>query len=249
MFFRGPRRGGPRGHRAYVVGDIHGRIDLLEQLLLLIETDVQNRPKSKNAVVFLGDLIDRGPASAQVVERLRSYRPEFATTIFLMGNHEEILLRVLEGEVQLLKDWLKFGGAECARSYGIDSRRLRRVSADHALQMLKSAIPRTHIEFISNFADTVSFGDYLFVHAGIRPSVALADQRSSDLRWIREPFLEDISDHGFIVVHGHTVTENVEVRSNRIGVDTGAYKTGVLTALGIEGEDRWVLQTATAEAT
>lgn len=249
MFCRRRRRGGPIGQRAYVVGDVHGRIDLLEQLLSLIETDVRHRPKSKNSVVFLGDLIDRGPASEQVVERLRSYKPDFARMIFLMGNHEEVMLRVLGGEVQLLQNWLQFGGAECVRSYGIESRKLRQASPEQALQMLKGAIPHTHIEFISNFADTVSFGDYLFVHAGIRPTVALADQRSSDLRWIREPFLEDVSDHGFTVVHGHTVTEDIEVRSNRIGVDTGAYKTGVLTALGIEGEDRWLLQTAAAEAT
>lgn len=248
MFFRRPRRGGPRGQRAYVVGDVHGRIDLLEHMLVLIERDVRHRPNSKNSVVFLGDLIDRGPASAQVVERLRSYKPDFARTIFLMGNHEEVMLRVLGGEVELLKDWLRFGGAECVRSYGIDSRKLRQAPAEQALQMLKGAIPRTHVDFISNFADTISFGEYLFVHAGIRPAVALADQRSSDLRWIREPFLEDVSDHGFTVVHGHTVTEYVEIRSNRIGVDTGAYKTGVLTALAIEGEDRWLLQTTTAEA-
>lgn len=240
------RPAGPRGRRAYAVGDVHGRLDLLEEMLSLIEADIASRPKTKTVLVFLGDLIDRGPHSAQVVERLRLYKPDFATTMFLMGNHEEVMLRVLAGDADLLRDWLTFGGAECVQSYGLDPEELKRTRPASALQELKKAIPEAHVEFLRSFGDTVSFGGYLFVHAGIRPGVPLADQLQKDLRWIRDPFLEDESDHGLVVVHGHTITERVEERPNRIGVDTGAYRSGVLTAVALERSERWFLRTSGA---
>lgn len=245
---RGRKPAGPRGHRAYVIGDIHGRLDLLEQLLSMVDHDIDSRPKSKNVIVFLGDLIDRGPSSAQVVELLRLYRPKFAKTTFLMGNHEEVMLRVLAGEERLLREWLKFGGAECIRSYGLEPESLQRVHPDQAVKVLKTVVPKAHVDFLGSFADSVSFGSYVFVHAGIRPGVPLSEQRQTDLRWIRHPFLSDTTDHGFTIVHGHTVTDQVDVRSNRIAVDTGAYKSGVLSALGIEGARRWLLQTGDARA-
>ena len=236
-------RAAPAGERAYAVGDVHGRLDLLDELLALIESDNGARPFAKVTIVFLGDLIDRGPDSAQVVERLRRYRPSFAKTVFLMGNHEEVLLRILSGETSLLADWLRFGGAECARSYGVDPKQLERFGGALGVKLLREAIPKEHAKFIASFADTASFGKYLFVHAGIRPGVPLSHQRPQDLRWIRLPFLDDEADHGCIVVHGHTITEAVDERENRIGVDTGAYRTGVLTALGVEANERWFLQT------
>ncbi len=238
----------PRGHRAYAVGDIHGRLDLLEDLLGRIEADNRARRRARTSIIFLGDLIDRGPESAQVVERLRLYRPDFAKTIFIMGNHEEVLLRILAGESELIRDWLQFGGAECARSYGIDPAKLRGMRGPEAIQLLKRSIPREQVQFLSSFVDTASFGNYLFVHAGIRPGVPLANQVPHDLRWIRMPFLSDESDHGRIVVHGHTISEEVEVRANRIGVDTGAYHTGMLSAVGLQGDERWLLQTGTLGA-
>lgn len=231
------------GHRAYAVGDIHGRLDLLDELLGKIDADNSARPAARVTIIFLGDLIDRGPQSAQVVERLRRYRPAFAKPVFLMGNHEEVLLRILAGETAILPDWLRFGGVECARSYGIDPVGLQCSSRSAALRMLRQAIPRDHVKFLSSFVDTASFGRYLFVHAGIRPGVSLSQQLPQDLRWIRLPFLEDDRDHGRIVVHGHTISEAVEVRNNRIGLDTGAYRTGILSALGVEGDERWILQT------
>lgn len=246
LFQESRQASGPRGFRAYAVGDIHGRLDLLDQLLEMIEGDVRLRRRRKTIIVFLGDLIDRGPSSAGVVERLRLYKPSFAKPLFLMGNHEEVMLRVLEGDAELLSDWLKFGGSECVSSYGIDPDALKQLDGAAARDMLVQAIPPAHVEFIRSFVDTVSFGGYLFVHAGIRPRVGLADQRQTDLRWIRQPFLDDCEDHGFIVVHGHTIGEQVEIRSNRIGLDTGAYRTGVLTAMGIEGSERWFLQTGEA---
>lgn len=239
----GRKTTGPKGHRAYAVGDVHGRLDLLDQMLSMVEADVRGRPGAKTVIVFLGDLVDRGPDSAQVVERLRLYSPAHADTIFLMGNHEEVMLRVLDGDGPLLRDWMKFGGAECVRSYGIDPAELIRLDTDRALATLKNAIPDAHVDFLRSFGDTLSFGSYLLVHAGIRPGVTLSEQAQTDLRWIRQPFLDDPRDHGFVVVHGHTITPQVEQCGNRIALDTGAYKSGVLTALGIEGARRWLLQT------
>ncbi|MGI8704748.1 MAG: metallophosphoesterase family protein, partial [Sphingomicrobium sp.] len=238
----GPR--GPRGRRAYVIGDVHGCLDLLEQLLTSIEEEIREQPKSKTSIVFLGDLIDRGPASAQVIERLRTYSPQGASTHFVMGNHEEVMLRVLSGEASLLAKWLQFGGAETLRSYGVEPRELAGMSSADLVPYLQQAIPDDHVEFLDSFADSISFGGYLFVHAGIRPGVDLSEQAQSDLRWIREPFLGDITDHGFVVVHGHTITNSVEVTANRIGIDTGAFCTGRLTALAIERSKRWLLQTS-----
>lgn len=244
--FRNGRRGAPDRQRAFAIGDIHGRLDLLDELLERIEADDRPRPQAKTTIVFLGDLIDRGPQSAQVVERLRRYRPDFAKTVFLMGNHEEVLLRIVGGETGIVSDWLKFGGAECVRSYGIDPADLLCRSPADVPRILRQAIPKEHLKFLASFVDTASFGDYLFVHAGIRPGVSLSHQLPQDLRWIRQQFLENDSDHGRIVVHGHTISESVEVKANRIGIDTGAYRTGVLTALGVEEGGRWFLQTGTA---
>lgn len=238
---------GADGYRAYAVGDIHGRLDLLDQLLAKIEADIAARRTSQNLVVFLGDLIDRGPQSAQVVERLRTWQPRDATTIFLCGNHEEVLLRVLAGERNILGDWLKFGGAECLASYGLAGAGLVDQSGPQALAAIKAVIPAEHRDFLSSFADTFRFGDYLFVHAGIRPGLSVAAQAQKDLRWIRDPFLDDMTDHGFVVVHGHTISESVDERTNRIGIDTGAYRSGVLTAMAIEGSSRWFLDTALPE--
>lgn len=234
---------GPRAQRAYAVGDIHGRLDLLRSLLDLIEDDVRKRRTVRTSIIFLGDLIDRGPDSAGVVELLRTFRPAYAKTMFLMGNHEEVMLRVLGGDAGLFTQWMKFGGAECVRSYGADPDALRKMPPADAIALLKQKIPASHIDFIGGFADTISFGNYLLVHAGIRPGTSLADQAQTDLRWIREPFLTDERDHGHVVVHGHTICESIEQFPNRIGIDTGAYRTGVLTALGIEGRERWFLQT------
>ncbi|MFP5329002.1 MAG: metallophosphoesterase [Alphaproteobacteria bacterium] len=230
-----------------MIGDVHGCLDLLERLLDRIETEIAESPRRRTAIIFLGDLIDRGPQSAQVVERLRTYRPKLAKPHFIMGNHEEVMLRVLAGEVDLFRSWIRFGGAQTLQSYGIDAAKLGRMPAEPMLAELRQAIPEEHVGFLSSFADSISFGSYLFVHAGIRPGIDLSEQSQSDLRWIREPFLYDTSDHGFIVVHGHTITNDVEVMPNRIGIDTGAFCTGTLTALAVEGRKRWLIQTSQSE--
>ena len=234
---------GPGGHRAYVIGDIHGRLDLLDALLGQIHGELDERPPRKAMLAFVGDLIDRGPSSAQVVERLRTYRRAGVRAVFILGNHEEVLLRILGGESGLIAKWRQFGGSECLKSYGIEPGQLIHLGDEEALAVVRAAIPKAHVAFLENFVDSCRFGDYLFVHAGIRPGVPIEQQRQSDLRWIREPFLHDGTDHGFLVVHGHTITAEIEQRTNRIGIDTGAYRSGILTALAIEGRKRWTLDT------
>ena len=233
----------PPGYRVYAIGDIHGRLDLLDDALARIEADNDARSPAQVVIVFLGDLIDRGPSSAQVLERARTYRRPGFRTVFISGNHEEVLLRLLRGESKFLQDWLRFGGADCARSYGISSTALKRTDPDRAVEVLREKIPKQDQEFLETFVDTFRIGSYLFVHAGVRPGVPLPEQKQSDLRWIRQPFLDNDDDHGFIVVHGHTIAEQIDVRGNRIGLDTGAYRTGVLTTMGLEGRERWFLQT------
>ena len=239
----GQEPAGAPGYRAYVVGDVHGRLDLLEQLLAKIHSELQRRPAAKTLLVFVGDLIDRGPSSAHVVERLRTYRREGVQTVFLLGNHEEVLLRILGGDAQLITKWRWFGGSECLQSYGVDPEQLTHLTDEQGLAVVRDAIPAKHVKFLESFVDSCRFGDYLFVHAGIRPGLELEHQSQADLRWIREPFLLDESDHGFVVVHGHTIAPEVDERPNRIGIDTGAYRTGILTALAIEGDVRWLIDT------
>ena len=245
MFSRKQQEGpqGARDHRAYVVGDIHGRLDLLDELLDKIHADMERRVRCKTLLVFVGDLIDRGPSSAQVVERLRTYRRQGVRPIFLLGNHEEVLLRIIDGDSSLIPSWLRFGGLQCLASYGVEAAKLRGRRDSELVSLIRSAIPAEHVEFLRGFVDTCRFGDYLFVHAGIRPGIALQEQSQFDLRWIREPFLLDETDHGFVVVHGHTISADVEERPNRIGIDTGAFATGILTAIGLEGTERWYLDT------
>lgn len=235
----------PKGHRAYVVGDVHGMDGLLDDLLGQIERDLAQHPDAAATLVFVGDLIDRGPGSARVIERLRTYARAGVRTVFLLGNHEEVLLRILGGESPLIGKWLQFGGAECLASYGCDAEALAAMSDEEALAEVRSAIPPKHSKFIASFADTCRIGDYLIVHAGIRPGVELDQQRQSDLRWIRDPFLADRTDHGVVVVHGHTIVGSVEERGNRIAIDTGAYRSGTLTALVLEGGERRLIVSET----
>ncbi len=226
---------GPPGKRLYAVGDIHGRLDLLDDLLGQIDEDITARPVASAAIVFLGDLIDRGPQSAGVIDRLCTLSLFPAKTLCLLGNHEEALLRVLAAEPGLAYDWLGYGGDACATSYGVDPVALTAMDEVRIAATLSAAIPPRHITYLKACGDTVSFGDYLLVHAGIRPGVPIAEQEPKDLRWIRQPFLSDAHDHGCMVIHGHTITEGVDHRTNRIGIDTGAYRTGILTAAVIEG--------------
>ena len=231
----------PAGQRVYAVGDVHGCHDQLERLLALIEADDSARGAAETQVVMLGDLVDRGPRSAEVVERFVSRPPAFARFRFLMGNHEEAMLEALaEHADPRAGGWLRFGGRETLASYRVPDSVLE-LGGWLLADALRQHIPPAHLEFLAGFEDSVEIGGYLFVHAGVRPKVALDRQDKADLRWIRSAFLDDESDHGRMIVHGHSVFPEPVFRANRIGIDTGAYRTGRLTALGLEGTERWTL--------
>ncbi len=233
---RPPRPRIPEGLRVYAVGDIHGRLDLLDPLLARIDADLEGHPVEGSMQVFLGDYIDRGQASAQVVERLIR-RGETNPTICLKGNHEACLLEFLENP-EVLTAWGHNGGLTTLLSYGVepvlnaDLRTSSRLSAT-----LADAMPASHMQFLSGLPLTFSCGDFLFVHAGVRPGIPLARQSEEDLLWIRDAFLRHEAPFEKVIVHGHTPVMEPQIRANRINIDTGAYATGRLTCLRLEGID------------
>ena len=237
---------GSAGKRCYAIGDVHGRLDLLRQLFAQIEAHGQTRPETETFIVLLGDLIDRGPDSRGVLDYLLERSLGSDRLIILAGNHETMLLAAMTGERHALNRWLANGGDACVRSYGLDPRQLQAHDAPGVVHSLESAIPLRHREFVRSFSDSVRFGDYLLVHAGIRPGNSIAQQRPDDLRWIRSEFLDSDLDHGARIVHGHSNLTDVEFRHNRIGIDTSAHRTGVLTALWIDGAEYGLLQTCGA---
>lgn len=232
----------PAGERVYAVGDVHGCDDLLGRLLVQIDDDDAARGPAQTTIIFLGDLVDRGPASAAVIERLRLLAATRPKTRFLLGNHEEVFLESLKGEPKALRMFCRIGGRETIMSYGVDPDDYDRMDYEELHGAMLRRVPPAHQDFLARFEDMIVIGDYIFVHAGIRPGTDLADQRSSDLRWIRNPFLNHDRPLEKIVVHGHTISEDLDIQPHRIGVDTGAYETGRLTALGLEGTSRWTIQ-------
>ena len=236
---------GPPGKRAYAIGDVHGCDVLLDGLLDLISHEEERLgPCAETYLVFLGDLIDRGPHSAQVIERLRTTDWDYVKPVFLMGNHEEMLLRVLGDEPDIVHDWLYYGGYQCAQSYGLEIGSMPTMAARDVVEQLRRAVPKAHLDFLRGFVDSFKFGDFLFVHAGIRPGVPIDRQALEDLRWIREGFLDVSRGDGLVVVHGHTISDAPDVADGRIGIDTGAYRGGGLTAIRIEQESYGFLHKA-----
>ena len=233
----------PPGQRVYAIGDIHGRVDLLNQLLSAIEADHARRRAAELVIIFLGDLVDRGPQSAQVIERALQAAETYPDCRFLLGNHEEVFLKALHGDLKALAFFTRIGGRETIFSYGISETEYRDCEYSELLELLRLKVPSAHIAFLEAFEDLIVIGDYAFVHAGIRPEQLLAHQRPSDLRWIREEFLSHKGPLEKIIVHGHTISEEVEIREHRIGLDTGAYASGKLTAMGFEDQERWVIDT------
>lgn len=230
----------PPGQRVYAVGDIHGRLDLFEGLIAAIERDDAARGDAVSDVVLLGDLIDRGPASAGVIDRARRWSRERRVE-FIQGNHEEMLL-VAARKLDAFRSFLKYGGRETIISYGVDADYAMTAAPEDLQLAMLDAIPQDDLDFVDGFEKMLRIGDYLFVHAGVRPDTPLDHQLGHDCRWIREPFLTHDGDFGAMVVHGHTITQQPEIRANRIGIDTGAYVNGTLTAIGLEGENRWFIQ-------
>jgi serine/threonine protein phosphatase 1 len=228
---RSPRL--PAGLRIYAIGDIHGRLDLLDKLLELVKCDLALHPAVRPVYLFLGDYIDRGPASRATIDRLIAHG-DANEVIFLRGNHEQIALKCLSDRA-LFDKWLRLGGWETLLSYGVSCRNSSHVEQIVELQTsFHGALPQTHFRFFRNLQNSFTCGDYFFAHAGVRPGIALASQTEADLLWIRHEFLASRSNFGKIIVHGHTPASEIEVASNRINIDTGAFATGRLTCLVIE---------------
>jgi serine/threonine protein phosphatase 1 len=234
----------PQGELLYAVGDIHGRADLVRDLLAKIADDAHRSDASKKTLVFLGDYVDRGPDSCGAVETLIAELPQGFDAHFLKGNHEALLLAFLD-DPQTLDLWLMNGGAATMESYGVATGRLDGLGAGPAAwrDAFAAALPEPHRRFFETLKLSVSAGDYLFVHAGIKPGVPLAAQVEADLVWIRRPFLDCAEPFGPIVVHGHTPGTEPVTRANRIGIDTGAYFSHRLTALRLEGGAQSFLHT------
>jgi serine/threonine protein phosphatase 1 len=239
MFARGvdtPAAAIPPGQRVYAVGDIHGRRDLFEVLVEAIDADDAVSGPADTTVVLLGDLVDRGADSAGVIALARAWQARRRVRI-LGGNHEEMFLRSFD-ELEMFRHFLRHGGRDTALSYGIDRAAFVSADLEQAQRLMRDHVPAEDIAFLEGFEDMVTIGDYMFVHAGIDPRVPLDAQRRQDLRWIREPFLSHPDSHGPVVVHGHTISDEPEDCGNRIGIDTGAFMSGRLTALVLEDTGR-----------
>jgi serine/threonine protein phosphatase 1 len=221
--------------RIYVIGDIHGRLDLLDELVRKIHLDMIQAPTEAAITVTLGDYIDRGPNSRGVMERL-VHNPFPTRYLALKGNHEELFEHFFDNP-SLGDKWRHLGGLETLHSYGVpvSSLMLGKGFAE-AADLLRAKVPQTHLEFISSLATCASSSSFFFCHAGVRPGIPLERQRAEDLLWIRGEFLNSRMSFGKRVIHGHTPAERPEVFANRINIDTGAYMTGRLTCLVIEGE-------------
>lgn len=236
----------PEGIRLYAIGDIHGRLDLLTQLLAKIEQDMGEKA-ANSKLIFLGDYIDRGPDSKGVVERLMQPLPGDGQPVFLMGNHEKWLLNLFE-HVDSGAAWLTYGGRETLLSYAISCplgnptpERLTELQAN-----LRAKFPPDHRDFLAKTQLSYTCGDYFFAHAGAKPNRPLDQQTASDLLWIRHEFLDWIGQFDKIIVHGHSIKQKPQRRPHRIGIDTGAYSSGILTALVLEGTTQRLLQTKNA---
>jgi len=238
LFRRKPKKAKPRlpdGLRIYAIGDIHGRSDLLQQLFTVIDVDIKTSQPERAIQVFLGDYVDRGPDSRGVLDLLIG-RGQSHETVFLKGNHEAFFMDVLN-EPAKLTDWRQYGGLTTLMSYGV--RPTMNPNSEDQVALIKAlaeAVPADHVRFMESLRPSFTCGDFFFVHAGVRPGVPLEQQREDDLFWIREEFLNSEDDFGKYVVHGHTPVSVPDIRHNRINIDTGAYATGNLTLLTMQGD-------------
>ena len=240
---RGRRPSLPAELRIYAIGDIHGRLDLLNELLARIGSDIALRPTVRPLYVFLGDYIDRGSASRETIDRLIEHGKTHES-VFLKGNHELIAIKCLSDR-GLFDQWLRLGGLETLVSYGVPAETLANGKQIAELQSaFHGALPQAHFRFFRDLKNSFECGDFFFAHAGVKPNVELSRQKEIDLLWIRGEFLTSTDDFGKIVVHGHTPTHEIEVAPNRINIDTGAFATGRLSCLVLEGEELSVIDTS-----
>lgn len=227
----------PSGLRIYAIGDVHGRADLLERLVRHIRFDLEADPPDSAICVLLGDYIDRGPDSARVLSFIAGNGLPVPSVI-LRGNHEQMLIDFLD-QASHLDTWRQFGALETLYSFGVSVRDVARGQGfGEARSMLKAALAPRVEKLLRNTRSGFEIGGYFFCHAGIRPGVRLAHQIDSDLLWIRDEFTASTVDHGHIIVHGHTAVEQPEICRNRINIDTGAYLSGTLTCLVLQGHSQ-----------
>ena len=224
----------PDGIRIYALTDIHGRADLLRQMFAVIDADLARTRSARAIHVFLGDYIDRGPDSRGTIDLLLQ-RAERHECVFLKGNHEYLMLQMLSDPARY-HEWKQFGGLQTLMSYGVQPI-LNPTAADRAdmVDQLLNALPDRHRGFLRALKSSYCCGDFFFVHAGVKPGVPLHEQRDEDMLWIRDEFLGSDQDFGKYIVHGHTPARQPDIRHNRINIDTGAYATGNLTLLSIQG--------------
>jgi serine/threonine protein phosphatase 1 len=230
----------PEGVRIYAIGDVHGRADLLEQVFTRIDTHIAAYPVDRPIQVLVGDYIDRGPNSREVLDRLIE-RAGSSEMVLLKGNHETFLPEFLRNP-SMLQSWSRMGGLETLMSYGVTPS----LNADAQTQKelaitLQAHLPKSHLILLEGLQSSFSCGGFFFAHAGVRPGIPLAEQREADLLWIREEFLLHEGRFDKIVVHGHTPVSEVDMRPNRINIDTGAYATGKLTCIIMERNEVEVL--------
>jgi serine/threonine protein phosphatase 1 len=221
------------GMRVYAFGDVHGRFDLFDAARRFVVSDIEQARPERPFALFLGDVIDRGPSSAAVVECLA--QGDFPVpALTLRGNHEQMMLEAMGDDVAL-EGWLKNGGVETLMSYNVSLEDCRDLA--DVRRALLDAVPADHLRFLGSLPASAVSGDYFFCHAGIRPDVPLEEQVERDLLWIRRPFLESRRKHPKMIVHGHTPVQQPEFLPNRINIDTGAFATGNLTCLLLDGDD------------
>lgn len=228
----------PEGTRLYAIGDVHGRFDLLSAMHEQIAADMERERPQDWRIVHLGDYIDRGPDSRRVLEFLIDAQRRDARNVTLTGNHE-LGLREFLARPEPDALFVRYGGIETARSYGVDLVQDGSVVRGH--RELLAALPGEHLDFIRNLGFSFEAGDFFFCHAGVRPGIPLARQSNRDLTWIRDEFLNDRRLHEKIVVHGHTPVREPEILPNRVNLDTYACGSGRLTALRVDGAAKQIL--------
>lgn len=233
----------PAGQRVWAIGDVHGRRDLLDLLLDRIEAHERPLAAADVSLVFLGDLVDRGPDSKGVMERVAQLRAGARPVRVLRGNHDDVFQRAVAGDVRALRYLIQIGGRSTVTSYGIGDEDYDALDFPELTQRLVELVPAAHVALLEAMETSVEIGDYLFVHAGIRPNVPIAEQTAEDLCWIRGEFLDHRRPFEKFIVHGHSITAEPDIRSNRIGIDTGAYDSNRLTAIVLEGTRRAVIST------
>lgn len=228
---------GPEGLRIYAIGDVHGRFDCLSLMHELIARELREDPPQDWRIIHLGDYVDRGPQSAQVLDFLAAAMKSDPRNIALMGNHDEGFLHFL-ADPHNARLFVDYGGFDTTASYGVllDARSVEGLRRSH--QEMMAAMPEEHLRFLRDLQRWCSFGDFFFCHAGVRPGVALDKQDPEDLIWIRDAFLASSALFPKVIVHGHTPKRAPEIRANRVNVDTMAFDSGILTALVIDGTEK-----------